>query len=314
MKSLYKTQMNCELQLMRENVISTILSMEKQKIGRAIRNQIHFNTPAYYSPFEQLYQANTEVFICALCDMGNGAETESQYSTMDQKAEIRQYLIRIPVHALRLRLYFGIRISEIPELLKNLFLYSFQLQKSTDCWVARDGFWLNLACSDLLESVSVGSDSPKKQLYYSDTFPHALSFEHFITLREVTDVYSANLYQQCYRYGYVTEYPAYIRQALKASWLYDQLVTPAGWNDYFYKHSADRIQKNLSLFKSIGFEKISSLMKEMLEVLQQRSLADGKGKRHFCDKMISRFHNQIQNCISDETSAIIDQFLCNHIA
>jgi hypothetical protein len=157
--------------------------MEKQKIGRARCNYIHINTPEYYSPFEQLYQVDTKSFTHVVCGLRDISDMSC--SNMDVDSHVEVY--NISMHALRLSAYFQIKTIEIPTLLKKLFVYSFELQKSTNVFECRNGLWLYLACADFLEGLSENPSPDKKQLYYHAIIPHPLVFTDFVTLAEVQD-------------------------------------------------------------------------------------------------------------------------------
>ena len=299
-----------DFQSMREKLISTIVYMEKQKIGRARCNYIHINTPEYYSPFEQLYQADTKSFAYVVCGLRDLSDMSC--SNMDVDSHVAVY--NISMHALRLSAYFQIKTIEIPMLLKKLFVYSFELQKSTDVFECRNGLWLYLACADFLEGVSEKTSPNKKQLYYHTIIPHSLVFADFVALSEVKDISSALLYDLCARLGYVSSNLKYIKQALKAAALYDNLVSVEGWQLYFYKQSPTKIQNDILVLKEVGYEEIPRLMNEIVTILEFHEFNSKKEKMHFYNRAINKFSNQIETCLVNENLKIVDRFLCNHIA
>ena len=298
-----------DFQSMREKLISTIVYMEEQKIGRAQCNYIHIDTPEYYSPFEQLYQSDTKSFIYAVCGLRDISAIS--YSKIDADINIEAY--NISIHALRLSAYFQIETIEIPMLLKKLFVYSFKLNKSTDAFESRNGLFLYLTCANFLEGMSENASSGKKQLYYNAMIPHHLVFTDFITLAEVTDISSALLYDLCARLGYVSSNPKYIKQALKAAALYDNLVSVDGWQLYFCKRSLTKIQKDIISLEEVGYEKIPLLMKEVVTILKSKEFNSKKEKIRFYNMTINKFSNQIKNCLIKENVEIINHFLYKHV-
>lgn len=300
-----------DFQLMREKLISIIVYMEKQKVGRAQCNYIHINTPEYYSLFEQLYQTDTKSFIHAVCDLRDLSDMSCPNMDIDSHVEV----YNISMHALRLSAYFQIKTIEIPTLLKKLFVYSFELRKSKDAFEFRNGLWLYLACANFLEGLSENSSPDKKQLYYSTIIiPHPLVFTDFVTLAEVKDISSALLYDLCARLGYVSSSPKYIKQAIKAATLYENLVSVDGWQLYFCKRPLTKLQKDILFLKEVGYEKIPLLMKEIVTILEFNEFKSKKEKMRFYNMMINKFSNQIEICVVNENLKIIDRFLCNHIA
>ena len=299
-----------DFQSMREKLISIIVYMEKQKVGRAQCNYIHVNTPEYYSLFEQLYQMDTELFMNAVCDLRDLSDMSC--SNMDVDSYVEVY--NISMHALRLSAYFQIKTIEIPTLLKKLFVYSFELRKSTKAFEFRNGLWLYLACVNFLEGLSENSSTDKKQLYYHAIIPHPLVFTDFVTLAEVKDIYSALLYDLCACLGYVSSSPKYIKQAIKAATLYENLVSVDGWQLYFCRRSLTKLQKDILFLKEVGYERIPLLMKEIVTILEFNEFNSKKEKMRFYNMTIKKFSNQIEICLVNENLKIIDRFLCNYIA
>jgi hypothetical protein len=305
--------MSSEYQSMKRDLLLTIFDIENKNFGRAQCNRIDINTLDYYSYFEGLYQENPRIFAQAISDLYDVSTFDCHELGIDINSKNCTYLGNIKAHVLRLRLYFGIDSSKIPELLKKLYIYSIELLNSDDCFVRRDGSKRYFECLAILESLSVKSKTDRKQLYYSEKIPKQLCLNDFMSFYEVNDVYSAGIYDSCYRYGYVKEYPICIKKALLASNIYDKLVTVEGWKIYFSRYSAKHIHNDIDILKLVGFEKIPDLINVIIDDIEFKVFSSKKEKSSYSNKIIERFKHQIETYVHNEDIYVIDEFLCKNI-
>ncbi len=287
-----------------------IFRVETQKNFLSKRST-KINTREYYRPFEEWYTEDKETFVLALTELKNISDTEYE-SLFAENAERKELLReKFLSHIIRLSVYFNIAVESVPSLLKEL-IYSAVSNMGEHSWtgnVLAVGAYNSL--SGLLMSMIGASGGEPTQLFFAETRNLKPLFKDFISLEEVTTLEIASVYQTLYEAGVVCKYPAYLKQAFDAMYMYDlHLVSYSAWVEYIYKYSLKKIGKDIALLKMVGFEKTPVLLEAIVEDVKAKLLADSQNKRAYCAKLVAKHQKSILQVIKNEDAGkVISQFL-----
>ena len=108
--------------------------------------------------------------------------------------------------------------------------------------------------------------------------------------------------------------PSFIRQAIKLSHTFDtHFVTIESLEKYFVKYSYDKIDKDIVLFRQVGFVQIPNILELINSNVNLVSTSSKSKKEHICYKVIKQFKSNIEQAMFLEPfKQTIDNLLNNH--
>lgn len=270
---------------MKKAIVKMILNMEKQRIGKAYCNCIRFNTTEYYNCFELLYETNQIEFSKALSALRNETKDIGDDFNAEMKVISNFCSERIKIHILRLCLYFDIEIEDIDSSFKKLYEEIFVLLRSNNYEAEWKGGWAYFEYTELFRSI-FDTNATFKQMFYKNNIPAIPSFMNFISLQNVIDIHSANLYILCARYKLVPNPPKFLKTAVKAANIVDHLIG-GQWHSCLFNRSNKNILSEVSILEAVGFQLIPDLIKKIIFLSEKHTFSTKKEKFFFYKKVLN---------------------------
>jgi len=258
---------------MKNKITATVLEAEK-----AGARKITLGTAEYYALFESLYENDRENFCTDLSEMREDSQTND----------------KIRLHALCLSARFGVKTEALAGELRALFEKCFDLMKSRDVWQSREAYFLVRKAEELLKGFTGGR--------------YRSYFENFISLYEVADLQTAGLYDLCAELRLVEPTPRYIKDAMRASGIIDGLYGTVPWQYYLEHTSLAKIERDIAAMKKVGFEKIPSLLGDILAKIKEAGGDSRKQKARFCEKICLKNKSYIEKIMAEEEN-IIEKYI-----
>ena len=249
---------------LKQQIINEIINIETSR-HFSIINKIEINSNQYYDFFEELYTKNLVDFskaICFLRDRNDIIYTQIQ----DQIEKYSNISIeKIMIHIIRLSFYFHIDVYGNVDTLKTV-INSLRFNKTYQRNTSLVDFIVLSECIELIMSVSKSSKLKKHQLYH-ENYELDNVFVNLIGVDEVTDIIMANIYYVCYQSKLVSSCPFYIKIALKAAKICDNLIGDGG-EHYLKTHSKSKLEKDIHILNDVGLSALAVLISEYVKQLQ----------------------------------------------
>jgi len=217
----------------------------------------------------------------ALLDLKD--ENDPLYVTLQDKLTFIDYFCKeiVIANTLKLRLYFNVNTYEIPHDLKKIFYKSFEMQNSSNSNMFLTGFILSNLCYEVLDTL-ISKD--------------LIIFDNLITIDEVSDLYTALLYEYLYKRKCIKKCPTYIKDICKLSYINDKLVSVEGWIIYFSKKSLSSIKKDIELLRNYRFDDFAIVLDKICKSIEENLSTDKK--QEYIKKLINKNKNHILNVIN----------------
>ena len=265
-----------------------MVSEAKEKIISYIVNCIEKNstenkTDALTLQIEELSNSfDADILKQALLDLNDLNDTS--YIILKDKLSSLSYFCNeiIIVYTLKLRLIFSVNISEIPDDLKRIFYRSFEMQNSSDSNVFLTGCILSNLCYGILDI-----------LISMDLF----SLDNFIKIEEVSDLYTALLYEYLCKRKCLKKCPKYIKDICKLSYINDVLVSVEGWIIYFNKKSLSSIKKDIDLFCNYQLYDFANILDKISKSIEENPFTNNK--KEYIKRLINKNKKSILKAINE---------------
>lgn len=302
---------------LKEKIMFFIFEQEKQcrLTDIVAKSKSHL----YYQVFENTYNEDRIRFADALLSLSK--LNDSIYDCLTSKINESRFFCyeRIIVGVLRIRVCFDIETESIRTAARRILDISIDKIQSKDLGESWTGTHLYADISRFIfESIEL-SNNESPQHFLENKAKLKAIFTDFLSLEDVKNTQTASLYHDLYKHKMVSSCPLYIKQALRLSNIYENsFVSVSAWEEYFCKKSDDKIEKDISLFKQIGFVFIPDVMtkiKNAVENERERStktveLSNKQQRKRICGKIIKRYKAEIERAEAAEPfEKIVDYFL-----
>lgn len=298
---------------MKNQIVSLIVSFEKQRVGKLPWKGVPFNSDTYYAPFIALYEQNKKEFtdtVLMFCYAVPVDETLFEELSYYCKERIR-------VHALRLCLYFQIDPMSVPFHLRSVLLSSLKMRRSDDMAMQATGRRLYDACITFLNSVVSKCPPDDGQRFYKDKEYPLPSFKKLFDIDDVTDVFSAIMYMDFRECKLVKKPPDFLIVALQGAAVYNYLRDSVLWWDFLYYFNHRRQKRDVSFLRDAGYVQVPDLLEKILfEIDSQLAPTDFfyKGKKlDLSRRLCLKYKSEIERCINEE-AGVANAFIRKNMA
>lgn len=298
---------------LKEEIVFKINNLENENRRGASDIVNKSNTIEYYEIFKDYYN-NRGLLSRALTELSCIDDNIYRCLNLDSKKYPYFCYERIVVSILRLRVCFDVETENIKEPLEELFHIAIDKIRSDDFNNSHSGFLLYQDIMQfVLESLKM-TDTESSQMFFENKIKLKVVFTDFISIDDVKNIETANLYKELYHYKMVLSCPQYIKQAIKLTYIYDKnFSTVNSWCSYFSKYSKDRIDKDILLFQKNGFVNIPKVMKKIESAIMSMEISSKQKKENICDKVVKQFSLQIEQANTSEPFIdTINMYLSNY--